>query len=73
MLAARKAGADLPGYPYPTYRLCLSLSLPTALIYNTQFSPKLTSFFVIFYFSFYSYSPTINRPLTLFNVTVQLT
>ena len=40
--------------PYPTYRLCLSLSLPTPLICKTQFSPNLT-FFVCFYF--YPYSP----------------
>ena len=39
VLAARKVGADLPNCPYPTYRLCLSLSLPTPLICNTQFSP----------------------------------
>ena len=41
--------------PYPTYRLCLSLSLPTPLICKTQFSPKLI--FFSFFFSFYSYSP----------------
>ena len=51
VLAARKAGADLPSRPYPTYRLCLSLSLPTPLICKTQFSPKLTCFFVFFIFN----------------------
>ena len=56
VLAAKKAGADLPSCSYPTYRLCLSLSLPTPLICKTQFSPKLTFFF--FYFTLYS--PTIN-------------
>ena len=35
--------------PYPTYRLCLSLSLPTPLICNTQFSPNL--FFCYFFIS----------------------
>ena len=51
VLAAKKVGADLPSCSYPTYRLCLSLSLPTPLICNTQFSPKLTSlFFCYFYF-----------------------
>ena len=44
--------------PYPTYRLCLSLSLPTPLICKTQFSPKLTSFFFRFYF--YPLLPTID-------------
>jgi len=34
--------------PYPTYRLCLSLSRPTPLICKTQFSPKLTFFFFFF-------------------------
>ena len=32
VLAAMKAGSDLPNCSYPTYRLCLSLSLPTPLI-----------------------------------------
>ena len=34
----------------PTYRLCLSLSIPTPLICETQFSPNL---FSCFYFPFY--------------------
>ena len=57
VLAARKAGADLPNCPYPTYRLCLSLSLPTPLICHTQFSPKLTSLFCYFYFFYPFTSP----------------
>ena len=32
VLAARKAGADLPNRLYRTYHLCLSLNLPTPLI-----------------------------------------
>ena len=32
LLATRKAGSDLPTRFYPTYRLRLSLSLPTPLI-----------------------------------------
>ena len=70
VLAARKAGSDLPNRPNPTYRLCLSLSLPTPLICKTQFSPKLT-LFLCFYF--YPLLPTITRPLTPFNVNVRLT
>ena len=54
----------------PTYRLCLSLSLPTPLICNTQFSPNL---FFCYFLLVYSYFPTILRPLTPFNVTVRLT
>ena len=57
--------------PYPTYRLCLSLSLPTPLICKTQFGPKLTFFFFRFYFT--PYFPTMISSLTLFNVTVRLT
>ena len=48
--------------PYPTYRLCLSLSLPTPLICKTQFSPKLTFFFVFLFLSLYSHYKF--RPLT---------
>ena len=52
-------GGLRPTYrPYPTYRLCLSLSLPTPLICKTQFSPKLTSFF--FYYYFYPLLPHYN-------------
>ena len=65
-------GGCRPTYtcPYPTYRLCLSLSLPTPLICGTQFSPKLTFFLFLF---FYPLLPTINRPLAPFNVFVRLT
>ena len=44
-------GGCRPTYtcPYPTYRLCLSLSLPTPLICKPQFSPKLNFFFFFFY------------------------
>ena len=64
VLATRKAGSDLPTCLPPTYRLCLSPSIPTPLIYKTQFSPN---FFFFFYF------PTINRPLTPLIVLVRLT
>ena len=53
----------------PTYRLCLSLSLPTPLICKTQFSPNL----IFLLFLFPVYFPTTNRPLTPFNVYVLLT
>ena len=54
--------------PYPTYRLCLSLSLPTPLICKTQFSPKLTLFFLLLFFLFLPfYSPTmISSPNPLY-------
>ena len=64
--AGSHEGGLRPTYcPYPTYRLCLSLSLPTPLICNTQFSPKLTFFF--FYFIFTPYFPTmISSPNPLY-------
>ena len=52
VLATQKAGSDLPTSLPPTYRLCLSPSIPTPLICKTQFSPNL--FFCCFYF--YSYT-----------------
>ena len=46
--AALNTGSDLPYCLPPTYRLCLSLSIPTPLICNTkQIQP-------LFYFSFYN-------------------
>ena len=59
----RKAGSDLPTCLPPTYRFCLSTSLPTPLICKKQFS---TNFF---YFT----SPFKIRPLTPFIVCVRLT
>ena len=68
----RRAQTYLPTCLPPTYRLWLSLSLPTPLIYKTQFSPNL--FFCCFYFFHLSlYFPTINRPRTPFIVFVRLT
>ena len=69
VLATRKAGSDLPDCLPPTYRLCLSPSIPTPLICKTQFSPNL--FFCCSYF--YFYFPTIIRPRTPFIVLVRLT
>ncbi len=69
VLATRKAGSDLPTCLPPTYRLCLSLSIPTPLICRTQFSPNL--FFCLFLFLIYF--PTSIRPLTPFIVIVRLT
>ena len=64
VLATQEEGSDLPTCLPPTYRLCLSLSLPTPLIYKTQFSPD----FFFFYF------PTQNSsPNPLFNVLGRLT
>ena len=54
----------------PTYRLCLSLSIPTPLIYKTQFSPNL--FLGFFLFPPFT-SPLKIRPLTPFIVSVRLT
>ena len=48
VLATQEVGSDLPTCLPPTYRLCLSLSLPTPLICKSQFSPNL--FFCYFYF-----------------------
>ena len=67
VLATQEAGSDLPTCLPPTYRLCLSLSLPTPLIYKNQFRPN---FFVCFY---YFYPPHKICPLTPFNVFVRLT
>ena len=54
VLATRKAGSDLPKRLPPTYRICLSLSIPTPLICKTQFSPNLIFlFFYFFYFPFF--------------------
>ncbi len=66
----QEAGSDLPSYFPPTYRLCLSLSIPTPLICKTQFSPNL--FFFVFII-FIPHSPTRIRPLTPFIVIVRLT
>ena len=55
--SGRRARTYLPCL-YPTYRLCLSLYLPTPLICKTQFSPNLI-FFVIFIFIFLFYPFTL--------------
>jgi len=68
VLATRKAGSDLPKRLPPTYGICLSLSIPTPLICKTQFSPN-----IFFRFYFYTYFPTITRPLTPFNILVRPT
>ena len=57
VLATQGAGSDLPTCLPPTYRLCLSLYLPTPLIYKTQFSPNL---FFVFIFIFIPLLPTQN-------------
>ena len=57
VLAARKAGADLPNCPYATYRLCLSLSLPTPLICKKSNLAPTYFFFVLFLFFYF---PSIN-------------
>ena len=67
----QEAGSDLLTCLPPTYRLCLSPSLPTPLICKTQFSPNL--FFCCFYLHLSLYFPTRNRPLTPFTVCVRLT
>ena len=70
VLATQKVGSDLPNCLPPTYRLCLSPSIPTPLIcQNPNLAP--TYFFCCFYF--YFYLPTRNRPLTPFIVLVRLT
>ena len=61
VLATRKVGSDLPTCLPPTYRLCLSLSIPTPLICKTQFSPNL--FFCYFYFCFTSHYKSSPNPL----------
>ena len=55
VLATQEAGSDLPTCLPPTYRLCLSLYIPTPLICKTQFSPNLF-FFVVFIFILLSHS-----------------
>ena len=65
-------GGCRPTYrPYPTYCLCLSLSLPTPLICTNPIWPQINFFFFRFYF--YPLLPTMIRPLTPFNVLVRLT
>ena len=54
VLAARKAGSDLPTCPYPTYRLCLSLFLPTPLNFE---QPNLAPNLFFCYFYFYPFFP----------------
>ena len=55
VLAALKAGSDLPYCLPPTYRLCLSLSIPTSLVCkNPNLAP---SYFI--YFNFVSLTPFI--------------
>ena len=72
VLATQEAGSDLPTCLPPTYRLCLSLSVPTPLICKSQFSPNL--FFFCFHFYFYPFTfPLKIRPLTPFTVCVRLT
>ena len=68
-------GGCRPTYcPYPTYRLCLSLSLPTPLICTNPIWPQIKFFFFFFsIFTFNPYFPTMIRPLTLSIVTVGLT
>ena len=50
VLATQEASSDLPTCLPPTYRLCLSLYIPTPLICKSQFSPNL---FFLFLFLFY--------------------
>ena len=57
VLATRKAGSDLPTCPPPTYRLCLSLSIPTPLICKIQFSPNLFFWFLLFILPHYKFVP----------------
>ena len=72
VLAARKVGADLPNRLYPTYRLCLSLYLPTPLICSKpNLAPNLLFFLFLLLLLFTS--PLLIRPLTPFNVLVRLT
>ena len=72
VLAARKAGADLPNLSLP-HLSPLPVTVPTHSLNfeQTQFSPK-HYFFGYFYFIF-PLLPTTIRPLTLFNVIVRLT
>ena len=69
VLVTQEAGSDLPTCLPPSYRLCLSPSIPTPLISKTQFSPNL--FFCFYYF--YPFFPLKIRPLTPFTVIVRLT
>ena len=70
VLATPKAGSDLPNRLPPTYRLCLSLYIPTPLICKTQFSPNL---FFCFYFFLSLYFPTITSSPNPLYVIVRLT
>ena len=74
VLAARKAGSDLPTLSLP-HLSPLPVTVPTHSLNlaKTQFSPKLTFFFVIFYFILPFTSPLKIRPLTPFIVFVRLT
>ena len=69
VLALKRRAQTYPTCLPPTYRLCLSLYLPTPLICKSQFSPNL--FFLLFLFPLFP--PTIIRPLTPFIVIVRLT
>ena len=71
VLALRKAGSDLPTLFLP-HLSPLPVTVPTHSLnlYKPNLAP--TYFFFRFYY-FYSYFPTINRPLTPFNVFVRLT
>ena len=59
--------------PYPTYRLCLSLSLPTPLICQKKnpIWPQIN--FFCYFFTFNPYFPTIISSPNPFNVLVRLT
>ena len=71
--AGSQKGGCRPAYLSLPHLSPLPVTVPThSLNLSYPFSPKINLFFCYFYFSFYSYSPTINRPLTLFNVTVRL-
>ena len=70
VLALERRAKTYPTCLPPTYRLCLSPSIPTPLICENQFSPNLF-FFVVFISPFTS--PLKTHPLTPFTVTVRLT
>ena len=71
VLAARKAGADLPNLSLP-HLSPLTVTVPTHSLNLSKpnLAPNLTFFY---FFIFSPLLPTINHPLTPFNVIVRLT